>query len=62
MVSESSSVGSDSESLLTCSKFHFEEKVLEKLLRLEHKMEKTEEKMNKWEVRLESLSSIYIEI
>ncbi|VDI66559.1 Hypothetical predicted protein [Mytilus galloprovincialis] len=30
--------------------------VLEKLVRLEHKMEITEEKMNKWEVKLESLS------
>ncbi|VDH96224.1 Hypothetical predicted protein [Mytilus galloprovincialis] len=41
----SSSVGSNSESLLTCSKFHFEEKVLEKLVRLEHKMELNDEKM-----------------
>ncbi|XP_071135085.1 uncharacterized protein [Mytilus edulis] len=40
-----SSVGSQSESLVTCSKFHFEEKVLEKLVRLEHKMELFEEKM-----------------
>ncbi|CAG2219903.1 unnamed protein product [Mytilus edulis] len=45
----SSSIGSNSESLLVCSKFHFEEKVLEKLVRLEHKMELTEEKMKKWE-------------
>ncbi|CAG2231889.1 unnamed protein product [Mytilus edulis] len=57
VVSGSSSVGSDSESLLTCSKFHFEEKVLEKLVRLEHKMEITEGKMNEWEVKLVSLSS-----
>ncbi|XP_071135033.1 uncharacterized protein [Mytilus edulis] len=57
MVSGSSSVGSDSKSLLTCSKFHFEEKVLEKLVRLEYNMEITEEKMNKWEVKLESLFS-----
>ncbi|CAC5357708.1 unnamed protein product [Mytilus coruscus] len=57
IVSGSSSVGSDSESLLTCSKFHFEEKVLEKLVRFEHLMEINEEKMNKWEVKLESLSS-----
>ncbi|CAC5380263.1 unnamed protein product [Mytilus coruscus] len=42
-------MGSDSESLLVCSKFHFEEKVLEKLVRLEHKMELTEGKMKKWE-------------
>ncbi|XP_052087206.1 uncharacterized protein LOC127724314 [Mytilus californianus] len=40
-----SSVGSQSESLLTCSKFHFEENVLEKLVRFEHKMELFEEKM-----------------
>lgn len=45
----SSSVGSNSESLLTCSKFHFEEKVLEKLVRLEHKMELNDEKMKTWE-------------
>ncbi|VDI41043.1 Hypothetical predicted protein [Mytilus galloprovincialis] len=45
----SSSIGSNSESLLVCSKFHFEEKVLEKLVRLEHKMELTEEKMKTWE-------------
>ncbi|XP_071135131.1 uncharacterized protein [Mytilus edulis] len=45
----SSSIGSNSESLLVCSKFHFEEKLLEKLVRLEHKMELTEEKMKKWE-------------
>ncbi|CAC5373121.1 COL10A [Mytilus coruscus] len=57
VVSGSSSVGSDSESLLICSKFHFEEKVLEKLVRLEHKMEINEEKMKGWEVKLESLSS-----
>ncbi|CAC5392637.1 unnamed protein product [Mytilus coruscus] len=54
MVSGSSSVGSDSESLLTCSKFHFEEKVLEKLVRLEHKMEINDQKMIRWEVTLES--------
>ncbi|XP_071135034.1 uncharacterized protein [Mytilus edulis] len=48
-INGSSSVGSDSESLLTCSKFHFEEKVLEKLVRLEHKMEINEEKMKIWE-------------
>lgn len=45
----SSSVGSNSESLLTCSKFHFEEKVLEKLVRLEHKMELNDKKMKTWE-------------
>ncbi|CAC5365372.1 unnamed protein product [Mytilus coruscus] len=44
-----SSVGSDSESLMSCSKFHFEEKVLEKLVRLEHKMDLNEEKLKKWE-------------
>ncbi|VDI66556.1 Hypothetical predicted protein [Mytilus galloprovincialis] len=57
VVSGSSSVGSDSDYLLTCTKFHFEEKVLEKLVRLEHKMEINKEKMNKWEVKLESMSS-----
>ncbi|VDI15091.1 Hypothetical predicted protein [Mytilus galloprovincialis] len=45
----SSSIGSESESLLTCSKFHFEEKVLEKLVRLEHKVEIYEETIKKWE-------------
>ncbi|CAG2192688.1 unnamed protein product [Mytilus edulis] len=40
-----SSTRTDSESLLTCSKFHFEENVLEKLVRLEHKMELIEDKM-----------------
>ncbi|CAC5395878.1 COL10A [Mytilus coruscus] len=45
----SSSIGSESGSLLTCSKFHFEEKVLEKLVRLEHKVEIYEETMKRWE-------------
>ncbi|CAG2240736.1 unnamed protein product [Mytilus edulis] len=45
----SSSIGSESESLLTCSKFHFEEKVLEKLVRLEHKVEIYEETIKKFE-------------
>ncbi|CAG2205790.1 unnamed protein product [Mytilus edulis] len=44
-----SSIGSEFESSLTCSKFHFEEKVLEKLVRLEHTMQNVEEKMNMWE-------------
>ncbi|CAG2248915.1 unnamed protein product [Mytilus edulis] len=44
-----SSIGSGSESLLTCSKFHFEEKVLEKLVRLEHKVEIYEETVKRWE-------------
>ncbi|VDI54161.1 Hypothetical predicted protein [Mytilus galloprovincialis] len=44
-----SSISSESKSLLTCSKFHFEEKVLEKLVRLEHKMELFEEKMKTME-------------
>ncbi|CAC5381916.1 unnamed protein product [Mytilus coruscus] len=34
--------------MLTCSKYHFEEKVLEKLIRLEHKMEIFNEKMKIW--------------
>lgn len=38
----SNSLGSESESLLTCSKFHFEEKVLEKLVRMELKFEQLE--------------------
>ncbi|XP_071136742.1 uncharacterized protein [Mytilus edulis] len=42
----SSSIGSEFESSLSCSKFHFEEKVLEKLVRLEHKMQILEEKMD----------------
>ncbi|VDI63222.1 Hypothetical predicted protein [Mytilus galloprovincialis] len=49
-----SSVGSESESLLTCTKFHFEEKVLEKMIRLENKMEVYAEKIKLWE---ESVSS-----
>ncbi|CAC5399840.1 C1QL [Mytilus coruscus] len=49
VASGSSSIGSGSESLLSCSKFHFEEKVLEKLVRLEHKMDLNEEKLKKWE-------------
>ncbi|XP_063401959.1 uncharacterized protein LOC134686212 [Mytilus trossulus] len=48
------SLGSESESLLTCSKFHFEEKVLEKMIRLENKMEVYSEKIKLWE---ESVSS-----
>ncbi|VDI54162.1 Hypothetical predicted protein [Mytilus galloprovincialis] len=42
----SSSIGSEFETLHSCSKFHFEEKVLEKLVRLEHKMQVLEEKMD----------------
>ncbi|CAG2185804.1 C1QL [Mytilus edulis] len=49
LASGSISIGSDSEALMSCSKFHFEEKVLEKLIRLEHKMELNEEKLKKWE-------------
>lgn len=45
----SSSIGLKSESLLTCSKFDFEEKVLEKLVRLEHKVEIYEETIQRWE-------------
>ncbi|VDI75930.1 Hypothetical predicted protein [Mytilus galloprovincialis] len=48
------SLGSESESLLSCSKFHFEEKVLEKMIRLENKMEVFAEKIKLWE---ESVSS-----
>ncbi|VDI38270.1 Hypothetical predicted protein [Mytilus galloprovincialis] len=49
VVSVSSSVGSDSESLFSCSKFDFEEKLLEKLVRFEHKMQLNEIKLKKWE-------------
>ncbi|CAC5383419.1 C1QL [Mytilus coruscus] len=49
------SLGSESESLLSCSKFHFEEKILEKVVRLEHKMEVYAEKIKLWE---ESITSI----
>ncbi|XP_052087204.1 uncharacterized protein LOC127724313 [Mytilus californianus] len=49
-----SSIGSESESLLTCSKFHFEERVLEKLVRLELKMELFEEKMKLMESSVSS--------
>lgn len=50
----SSSVGSDFESLHTCSKFHFEEKVLEKLVWLDHKMQIFEEKIDEWENSISS--------
>ncbi|XP_063402011.1 uncharacterized protein LOC134686271 [Mytilus trossulus] len=49
-----SSIGSESGILSVCSKFDFEEKLLEKLVRLEHKMEVYAEKMKLWE---ESVSS-----
>lgn len=49
MATGSISIGSESESLLSCSKFHFEEKVLEKLVRLEHKMDLNEEMLKRWE-------------
>ncbi|CAC5419036.1 unnamed protein product [Mytilus coruscus] len=49
VASGSSSIGSNSESLMSCSKFYFEEKVLEKLVRLEHKMDLNKEKLKKWE-------------
>ncbi|VDI49174.1 Hypothetical predicted protein [Mytilus galloprovincialis] len=42
----SSSIGSKFESSLSCSKFHFEEKVLEKLVRLEIKMDAWEKSIN----------------
>ncbi|OPL32851.1 hypothetical protein AM593_00033, partial [Mytilus galloprovincialis] len=44
-----SSIGSPLESSLQCSKYHFEEKVLEKLVRLELKMEMYEAKIKTWE-------------
>lgn len=49
VVSVSSSVGSDSESLFSCSKLDFEEKLLEKLVRFEYKMQLNEIKLKKWE-------------
>ncbi|VDI38269.1 Hypothetical predicted protein [Mytilus galloprovincialis] len=49
VVSVSSSVGSDSESLFSCSKFDFEEKLLEKLVRFEHKLQLNDIKLKKWE-------------
>ncbi|CAG2192690.1 C1QL [Mytilus edulis] len=58
----SSSIGSEFESSLSCSKFHFEEKVLEKLVRLEHKMQILEEKMDAREklntAKLDEISNI----
>ncbi|VDI49176.1 Hypothetical predicted protein, partial [Mytilus galloprovincialis] len=58
----SSSIGSEFESTLSCSKFHFEEKVLEKLVRLEHKMQILEEKMDSREMlntaKLDEISNI----
>lgn len=47
-MSKSSSIGFDSESLLTCSKFHFEKNVLQKLVCLEHKTEIHGEMMKRW--------------
>ncbi|XP_071145854.1 fibrinogen gamma-B chain-like [Mytilus edulis] len=44
-----SSIGSTLDSSLQCSKYHFEEKVLEKLIRLELKMEMYEAKIKTWE-------------
>ncbi|OPL33549.1 hypothetical protein AM593_05767, partial [Mytilus galloprovincialis] len=44
-----SSIGSDVESSLQCSKYHFEERILEKLVRIEHKLEIYDEKMKTWE-------------
>ncbi|CAG2233646.1 C1QL [Mytilus edulis] len=49
VVSLSISVGSDPNSLLSVQNFIFEEKVLEKLIRFEHKMELNEQKIQKWE-------------
>ncbi|XP_071136735.1 uncharacterized protein [Mytilus edulis] len=49
VVSVSSSVGSDSESLFSCSKFDFEEKLLEKIVRFEHKLQLNDIKLKKWE-------------
>lgn len=37
-----------------CSKFDFQEKVLEKLIRIEHKMEIQELSINKWKNNLEA--------
>ncbi|CAG2192684.1 unnamed protein product [Mytilus edulis] len=58
----SSSIGSEFETLPSCSKFHFEEKVLEKLVRLEHKMQVLEEKMDVREksntAKLDEISNI----
>lgn len=48
------SIGSEFESLNSCSKFHFEERVLEKLVRLEHKMQIFEGKMETWEKSITS--------
>ncbi|VDI63224.1 Hypothetical predicted protein [Mytilus galloprovincialis] len=60
-----SSLGSESQSLLSCSKFHFEEKVLEKVVRLENKMEVYEEKIKLWEAsvssKLEHKMEVYAE-
>ncbi|XP_076079019.1 uncharacterized protein LOC143049166 [Mytilus galloprovincialis] len=58
----SRSIGSEFESSLSCSKFHFEEKVLEKLVRLEHKMQILKEKMDAREklntAKLDEISNI----
>ncbi|VDI63220.1 Hypothetical predicted protein [Mytilus galloprovincialis] len=48
------SLNSESESLMSCSRFHFEEKVLEKVVRLEHEMEVYVEKLKLWEQSVSS--------
>lgn len=37
-----------------CSKFDFEEKILEKLIKLEYKMQTHEELINKWKIDLQT--------
>lgn len=56
-------IRSEAETMLTCSKYHFEEKVLEKLIRLEHKVEIFSEKMKIWEdLILKTLSKFEVKM
>lgn len=52
---------SKDDSLYWCSKYHFEEKVLEKLIRLEHKMEIFTDKMKQWESEINFKSELLSE-
>ncbi|CAC5397240.1 unnamed protein product [Mytilus coruscus] len=51
-VTYASSIGAPLTLSLQCSKYHFEEKVLEKLVRLELKIEMYEAKIKTWEVSI----------
>lgn len=46
--------GTDENPMWQCSKYHFEERLLEKLLKVEHKMEIFTDKMKQWESEFNS--------